>query len=122
MKVIYTDQSNVILEESLNFSIKEQRLAVEKAASLKDKLYNERDSVLFFYLIITCLCTAFLSLSIIRILYVPGVKSVTDISLLSFIWLLFFTKIAPLNILIVATIQVALIFLPLGTQSSQWFS
>lgn len=45
MKVIYTDQSINSLEESLKFSIEEQGLSPEKAASLKNQLFNRADSL-----------------------------------------------------------------------------
>ncbi len=45
MNVIYTDQCIDSLEESLNFLIKEQELTLEKAALLKDKLFDRADSL-----------------------------------------------------------------------------
>ncbi len=45
MKVIYTAHSIDSLEESLYFSIKEHGLALEKAASIKDQLFNRAESL-----------------------------------------------------------------------------
>jgi len=45
MKVIYTDQSIDSLEESLTFSIEEQGLETEKAASIKGQLFDRADSL-----------------------------------------------------------------------------
>lgn len=45
MKVIYTDQSIDSLEESLHILIEEQGLASEKAASIKNQLFDRADSL-----------------------------------------------------------------------------
>lgn len=45
MKVIYTDQSIDSLEESLKFSIEQQGLEPEKAASIKNQLFNRADGI-----------------------------------------------------------------------------
>jgi plasmid stabilization system protein ParE len=45
MKVIYTSQSIDGLEESLRFLMDEQTLPPEKAASIKDQLFNKADSL-----------------------------------------------------------------------------
>jgi plasmid stabilization system protein ParE len=45
MKVIYTDQSIISLEESLDFAIEEQELSPEKASELKSRLFDRADSL-----------------------------------------------------------------------------
>lgn len=45
MRVIYTDQSIDSLEESLCFSINELGLSPERAALIKDQLFNRADSL-----------------------------------------------------------------------------
>jgi plasmid stabilization system protein ParE len=46
MKVIYTSQSIVSLEESLRFLMEEQGLSQTKAATIKTKLFNRADSLI----------------------------------------------------------------------------
>ncbi len=45
MKVIYTDQSINSLEESLDFAIIFQKLPPQKAAQLKDRLFDRANSL-----------------------------------------------------------------------------
>jgi hypothetical protein len=45
MRVIYTDQSIISLEESLDFAIEERQLPQEKASELKSRLFDRADSL-----------------------------------------------------------------------------
>lgn len=45
MKVIYTDQSIDSLEEALDFAIQQLKLPPEKATQLKDRLFDQADSL-----------------------------------------------------------------------------
>ena len=45
MKVIYTDQAIISLEESIRFYIEDQGLPLEKIDSLIDVLFNRADSL-----------------------------------------------------------------------------